>query len=158
MSSHRIVIVSALVLLIGGCSMLPKSLTSGGHEPAAAAPGVPTAVTGAGPMPPAPVQSSGVKVYPGTGVFLNAKPIAPPPPPGPEEVSLNFESADVREVAKAILGDYLKESYTVHPAVTGTVTFRTVKPIPLKDLLPTLEMLVRQNNAAVVREEGFYKI
>jgi general secretion pathway protein D len=42
--------------------------------------------------------------------------------------------------------------------VAGTVTFRTVKPIPMKDLLPTLEMLLRQNNAAVVREEGVYKI
>ncbi len=61
-------------------------------------------------------------------------------------------------MAKVILGDYLKESYTVHPAVSGTVTFRTVKPIALRDLLPTLEMLLRQNNAAAVREEGLYKI
>jgi len=28
----------------------------------------------------------------------------------------------------------------------------------MKDLLPTLEMLLRQNNAAVVREEGIYKV
>src|SRR5258706_15923661 len=85
---------------------------------------------------------------------------APPLPvqPQPEEASLNFEGLDVREVAKVILGDYLKESYTVHPAVSGTVTFRTVKPIALKDLLPTLEMLLRQNNAAAVREDGLYKI
>ena len=64
----------------------------------------------------------------------------------------------MREVAKVILGDYLKESYTVHPAVTGTVTFRTIKPIPSRELLPTLEMLLRQNAAAVVIEEGIYKI
>jgi general secretion pathway protein D len=98
------------------------------------------------------------KVYSGTGVFVNPKPAAPPAPPGPEEASLNFEALDVREVAKVILGDYLKQSYTVHPQVQGTVTFRTVKPIPMKDLLATLEMLLRQNNAAVVREEGVYKI
>jgi general secretion pathway protein D len=61
-------------------------------------------------------------------------------------------------VAKVILGDYLKQSYTVHPGVAGTVTFRTVRPIARKDLLPTLEMLLRQNNAAVVQEEGVYKI
>jgi general secretion pathway protein D len=99
------------------------------------------------------------KFYPGTGRF-----VAPPPlagttePSSPQEASLNFEAADVREVAKVILADYLKESYTIHPAVTGTVTFRTVRPIAIKDLLPTLEMLLRQNNAAVVREEGLYKI
>src|SRR5206468_61289 len=96
--------------------------------------------------------------YSGSGVFVNTKPGAPPAKPGPEEASLNFEALDVREVAKVILGDYLKESYTVHPAVTGTVTFRTIRPIPMKDLLPTLEMLLRQNNAAVVHEEGIYKI
>lgn len=98
------------------------------------------------------------KLYPGTGSFLAQKPPGPTPLPSPEEASLNFEALDVREVAKVILGDYLKQSYTVHPAVTGTVTFRTVRPIGIKDLLPTLEMLLRQNNAAVVFEEGIYKI
>lgn len=98
------------------------------------------------------------KVYQGSGMFINPRPADRTPPPGPEEASLNFEGLDVREVAKVILGDYLKQSYTVHPAVAGTVTFRTIKPIAMRDLLPTLEMLLRQNNAAVVREEGIYKI
>jgi type II secretory pathway component GspD/PulD (secretin) len=89
---------------------------------------------------------------------VNPRPRCPPAPASPQEASLNFEALDVREVAKVILGDYLKQSYTVHPAVTGTVTFRTVGPIAMKDLLPTLEMLLRQNSAAVVREEGIYKI
>jgi general secretion pathway protein D len=110
------------------------------------------------PAPAAQAQPSGVKTYPGTGVFVNQKPLPEQPKAGPEEASLNFEALDVREVAKVILGDYLKESYTVHPGVSGTVTFRTIRPIPRKDLLPTLEMLLRQNNAAVVREEGVYKI
>lgn len=160
MSRHRIVSLCALVLLIGGCSMLPQSLRTPEHGATATTPAAPVAVTGAGPMlPPAtPAQVSGAKTYPGTGLFLNMKPIPAQAPAGPEEASLNFESADVREVAKVILGDYLKESYTVHPAVSGTVTFRTVKPIALKDLLPTLEMLLRQNNAAAVREDGLYKI
>src|SRR4030095_9574172 len=94
----------------------------------------------------------------GPGRCVNEKPPAPPAPPAPEEASLNFEGLDIREVAKVILGDYLKASYTVHPQVSGTVTFRTVRPIPMKELLPTLEMLLRQNNAAVVLEEGVYKI
>src|SRR5207253_5950296 len=113
-----------------------------------------------GPRAPAPMaeNTSHAKIFPGTGVFVNPKPAPAAPAPGPEEASLNFESLDIREVAKVILGDYLKESYTVHPAVTGTVTFRTIRPIPMKDLLPTLEMLLRQNNAAVVQEEGVYKI
>jgi general secretion pathway protein D len=173
----------AFGFLTASCNMLPKV----GGEPAAEPPPVtaaapaPTATAGAPPpgmpktlLPPGPLNKPGatppagaaapadagqsVRTYPGTGVFINQKPPTPPRPAGPEEASLNFEGLDVREVAKVILGDYLRESYTVHPAVAGTVTFRTIKPIPLRDLLPTLEMLLRQNGAAVVREEGVYKI
>ncbi len=171
-------LVALLALLqAAGCGMLPKvgdapappvearsefGPAPGAPRPPGAAPGMPTnllpPVAGAAPTLPPGEGQAPAKTYPGTGVFVNQKPLAPPRPAGPEEASLNFEGLDVREVAKVILGDYLRESYTVHPAVAGTVTFRTIKPIPLKDLLPTLEMLLRQNGAAVVREEGVYKI
>jgi len=149
----------ASAFLLSSCqSLLPPSLRH--LEDPVVMPDRPTT----GPVTP-PVEKSAAndttmapKTFSGTGIFVNPKPAAPPAAPGPEEASLNFEALDVREVSKVILGDYLKQSYTVHPAVTGTVTFRTVKPIPMKDLLPTLEMLLRQNNAAVVREEGVYKI
>jgi general secretion pathway protein D len=154
---------AAVLLAASSCSVLPPSL----RGKAETAP-VPQAQFGPAPAPAgnAAAMQAGAgreanaeaKVYKGTGNFLNAKPAPGATPPGPEEASLNFEALDVREVAKVILGDYLKQSYTVHPGVQGTVTFRTIKPIPLKDLLPTLEMLLRQNNAAVVREEGIYKI
>src|SRR5687768_3651011 len=143
--------------MAASCSVLPPSMRTEAPKPAP-----PVTPAAAGPAKPADVAAADApqrpRMFPGTGVFVNPKPPAPAPKPGPEEASLNFEGLDVREVAKVILGDYLKESYTVHPAVAGTVTFRTIRPIPLRDLLPTLEMLLRQNNAAVVREEGIYKI
>src|SRR5689334_13474722 len=154
-----------VLLALSACSMLPPSM----REKAAAEP-APAEATAKRPQadfgphvavinPPAQNdQHSEAKIYKGTGSFLSTKPAPAPAPAGPEEASLNFEALDVREVAKVILGDYLKQSYTVLPLVQGTVTFRTIKPIPLKDLLPTLEMLLRQNNAAVVKEEGIYKI
>ncbi|HEX6635718.1 MAG TPA: type II secretion system secretin GspD [Usitatibacter sp.] len=154
-----------VLLAAASCSVLPPSMKEkpDAASPAFARPKGPQADFG--PSREVPPASGGgatsqptAKVYKGTGEFLNPRPPAPAAPPGPEEASLNFEALDVREVAKVILGDYLKQSYTVHPAVQGTVTFRTVKPIPLKDLLPTLEMLLRQNNAAVVKEEGIYKV
>jgi general secretion pathway protein D len=150
-------------LLLASCSLLPPSLRNQDAKPAAPAVAAGDVVQ-FGPLRPAPPgpqpanPPAVAKVYGGTGTFVNTKPRAPTPPAGPEEASLNFEGLDIREVAKVILGDYLKFSYTVHPAVAGTVTFRTVRPIPMKDLLPTLEMLLRQNNAAVVNEEGIYKI
>ncbi len=143
-----------------GFGPAPGANRSAGEPSRATSSGMPTNLLppAAGARPPAAEGQAPAKTYPGTGVFINQKPPAPPRPAGPEEASLNFEGLDVREVAKVILGDYLRESYTVHPAVAGTVTFRTIKPIPLKDLLPTLEMLLRQNGAAVVREEGVHKI
>ncbi len=156
----------ACLLLASACSALPPSLRekpAGVVAPAAqpsAAAKVPF-----GPLPPPPGAATGAqeqpaqpRVFKGTGNFVNPRPPVPPNPPGPEEASLNFEALDIREVAKVILGDYLKKSYTVHPQVQGTVTFRTVRPIPIRDLLPTLEMLLRQNGAAAIEENGIYKI
>ena len=151
----------AVAIAVSSCSVLPPSLRSAPAEQPAAVVMTPQEVAAAAGHKPAPapaVPTAEARIFPGSGNFVRQGPIAPPVPPGPEEASLNFESLDVREVAKVILGDYLKQSYTVHPGVTGSVTFRTVRPISMRDLLPTLEMLLRQNNASVVLEEGIYKI
>jgi len=155
MKPLKIPATAALIpIVLGACSLLPPGLRKeeADKQAAAVAPPATPAVT---PPGSTPLES---KVFPGTGNFVKATPPKPGVAPGPEEASLNFEAADIREVAKVILGDYLKVSYTVAPAVTGTVTFRTVKAIALRDLLPTLELLLRQNNAAVVIEEGLYKV
>jgi general secretion pathway protein D len=162
-SRAHVCLLAVTMLFLASCSLLPPSMRKQEAAPEkVAAEQVPFGPQSGGNaqviQPPAETPRAEAKVFKGTGVFLNTKPPAPPAPPGPEEASLNFESLDVREVAKVILGDYLKQSYTVHPAVQGTITFRTVRPIPMKDLLPTLEMLLRQNNAAVVREAGIYKV
>ena len=153
-------VIAFAALALSSCSLLPPSLQKQSQADAApvaaAEPAVPPPPAYEPPPPGEP--PSEIKLYKGTGMFVSPVPLRPAGPAGPQEASLNFEALDVREVAKVILGDYLKETYTVHPSVQGTVTFRTLRPLPLKDLLPTLEMLLRQNGAAVVREEGVYKI
>jgi general secretion pathway protein D len=156
--THVRVAAMFLALTVASCSLMP-----GTQPPAAegAKPGEfgPLAPKDSGPAPElAAAIVEKPRVFPGTGTFVNTRPATPQPPAGPEEASLNFEALDVRSAAKVILGDYLRESYTVHPGVTGTVTFRTIKPIPRSALLPTLEMLLRQNNAAVVKEDGIFKV
>jgi general secretion pathway protein D len=161
------VTILATALALASCSLLPPSMRgeaaatpADAKKDAAAAAPAPAAPPAARPAidtatTAAPAET---RLYKGTGSFINQKPPMPVPPSTVQEASLNFEALDIREVAKVILGDYMKESYTVHPAVTGTVTFRTIRPIAMRDLLPTLEMLLRQNGAAVVREDGIYKI
>jgi general secretion pathway protein D len=157
------ILAAGAFLAVSACTLLPPSLRHGEidkplPEPAqtvaAAAAARDEAAKGGTPGG----VDTGLRLYPGTGRLVGNPAQKPDAGKAPEEASLNFEAADIREVAKVILADYLKESYTIHPAVTGTVTFRTVRPIAMKDLLPTLEMLLRQNNAAVVREEGLYKV
>ncbi len=120
----------------------------------------------AGPQPgekPAQAAAPGTAskealVHVGTGNFVKQSPVAPQTPAGPEEIYLNFEATDIRAIVQSILGDHLRESFTIHPQTTGSATIRFSKPVSRKDLIPILEMLLRQNGQVMVREEGLYKI
>jgi general secretion pathway protein D len=149
----------ALALVVSSCSLLPGAKPDApGEAPPANEARAEQAPAPAAAAPKATAVMDQPRVFPGTGTFVNTAPPKADRKAGPEDASLNFEALDVRSAAKVILGDYLRESYTVHPGVNGTVTFRTIKPIPKSALLPTLEMLLRQNNAAVVKEDGIFKV
>lgn len=77
---------------------------------------------------------------------------------GKGEYSLNFDDADLGEVAKVILSDIMGKNYTISPQVTGKVTLQTSKPLTKEELLPTLDMLLAVNNAALVTQAGMYLI
>ena len=112
----QLVLSAAAAAFATSCSLLPPSLRGTADQPAAPTPATNSlAATAAKLEPPVKVEESVAKVYPGNGNFVNMKPYKAAEPAGPEEASLNFEALDVREVAKVILGDYLKQSYTVHP-------------------------------------------
>jgi general secretion pathway protein D len=76
---------------------------------------------------------------------------------GPD-VTLNFDNTDIREVVKIILGDVLEVSYTLSPAVQGTASLVTARPISRDVLLPTLETLLRMNNAALIDRGNTYEV
>ena len=74
------------------------------------------------------------------------------------DIVLNFENSDIREVVKTILGDLLGVNYMVDPAVSGTVTLSTSRPIGTAQLLPTLEVLLRMNSAVLRKAAGIYSV
>ena len=99
-------------------------------------------------------------ILPGTGNFIDQRTAARPAPAGPTapgEVTLNFEEADIRDVVKVVF-DTLKENYTIDPRVQGAVTVQTSRPLTKDLLLPTLETLLRTNDAVLVRDGGIYRI
>lgn len=73
-------------------------------------------------------------------------------------VELNFENADIQEVAKSILGDVLGLNFLIDPRVQGTVTLASVGSIPRRDLLTVFESALRASNAAVMRDGKILKI
>jgi len=73
-------------------------------------------------------------------------------------VEMNFEGADIKTVAKTLLGDVLKLNVVVDPRVQGNVTLASAAAIPRKDVLPAFESVLRMSNAAVVHEGNLVKI
>lgn len=91
-------------------------------------------------------------------IATKTAPLAGEKSAGKGEYSLNFDDADLGEVAKVILSDILGKNYTLSPQVTGKVTLQTTKPLTKEELLPTLEMLLSVNNAALVTQGDMYLI
>lgn len=151
-----------IVMFLSACAVLQR----GPDSPPSAAPAKNVAAAAnlmpgpqaSGTTPEVQARAKDTLVVSGTGNFVKPTPPQPSVPSGPEEFSLNFEATDIRAIVQSIMGDYLRESFTIHPATTGTGTIRLSKPVSRKDLIPILEMMLRQNGQIMLREEGLYKI
>ncbi len=133
------------------------------HTPPAAVPGATAAAT-----PPAagttasgtPPEEPGSEIVRGTGELVGR------PVPHASQgtvtddggITLNFVNADVRDVAKAVFGDFLNENYSIGAGVQGTITVQTSKPLSRAEILPVFEQILRMNGLAVVKNSGVYKI
>ncbi|HYN79174.1 MAG TPA: secretin N-terminal domain-containing protein, partial [Lamprocystis sp. (in: g-proteobacteria)] len=93
----------------------------------------------------------------GTGTFVRRM-TGPSVDTTPGDVTLNFDGTDIREVVKVILGDLLQVNYILSPAVQGVASLQTGRPLRREHLIPTLETLLRMNNAAIVYKGGGYEV
>ena len=75
-----------------------------------------------------------------------------------ESVSLNFADTDVRAASDQVLGGILGVTYAIDPAVHGTVTFKSAKPIAADQVLPVFETLLSQVGATLVRSGDVYRV
>ena len=73
-------------------------------------------------------------------------------------IVLNFDGADIRDVAKAVLGDQLHVSYTIDPAVKGTVILHTATAMPREQLIPALSDAFKIAGVALVAQKSGYEI
>ena len=152
-------------ILLSGCERIHPDIVKGytvGESQRAAAEAeargdaVPRSVGQATPeREPRPAQF----YQPGTGVFVGQpQSQSPATIQGGGNITLNFENTNLREVVKVILGDLLNANYSIDPGVQGAVTLQTSEPLSRKDLIPTLELLLRMNGAALVPQTGLYNV
>lgn len=95
---------------------------------------------------------------PGNNRFARFQPIADAKVQGDGDIRLNFQNASLLEVVKVILGDMLKLTYVVDTNVQGTVSMQTTNALQREDLIPTLELMLRMNNAALITEANIYRV
>lgn len=79
-------------------------------------------------------------------------------PRGNNQFDLNFQNAEVGAVAKVLMGDLLKVSYSLDARVQGTINLTSGRPVPKADLMPLFESTLKLVNAQIVNEGGVYKI
>ncbi len=154
---------------VGACSLaseqlsLPKPIGS-------ASPGSPIGAAGHRPgvllSDPADAATAEARVFKGSGVFTGEAgatgqtrgPVSAVASEGAAGVTLNLAGASAAEAAKAILGDILKVNYTVSEKVQAKVTMNTPEPVSKDALLGIFESLLRSEGAALVVDNGLYKI
>ncbi|HZZ90150.1 MAG TPA: type II secretion system secretin GspD [Caulobacteraceae bacterium] len=130
---NRIARTAVVAAFLGPCFALPWSSAAAQDGSATGQHVSTTIVRGATPVPPGPAVSHDER----TG-----------------DVRLNFPAVDLRDLAKAVLGDILGKRYAVAPGVAGSVTLVTDHPIPRADILFAFENALRASNFALVRQEG----
>ena len=73
-----------------------------------------------------------------------------------KEVSLNFESTDIKDIIITFC-DLLKIDYILDPGISGKITLQTFKKAKVKDLFNILEKILILNNLTVIKTGNFYR-
>ncbi len=139
---------SCLALLLAGCA------TTATRKPVPLPP-VASAETFLGTEPES--QDTGVTIIGGEGNVPSA-PIQSRDATKPGDIRLNFPSADVRVVAKAVLGDLLRVPFTIAPGTGGSVTLVTPGPIARSSVLGVFENALKGASLALVPQNGGFTI
>ena len=124
-------------------------------------PQVPPGDQGAGAATSPFGSPGGARVYPGNDQLVKPG-VGPRPDPvlaQGDRVSLNFENVTVSSLAAALLGDLLKVSYTIDAGADTTVSLRTRKALPRKQVLDVLDTVLLPHDLAIVRDAaGVYHV
>lgn len=147
-------------LLLGGCANQTAQSDITKQTVALEKPSVPPAPAPPAPQPELQPAPQTAEIFPGNGRLLgtSAGQDSRTDVTDDDEITLNFVNVDIRDVAKAVLGDFLNENYMVAANVQGNVTIQTSAPLARADVLPLLEQSLRLNGLALIKSNGLYNI
>jgi general secretion pathway protein D len=97
-------------------------------------------------------------IIPGTGALSAPAPVTRVDVGASGDVTFNFVNADVRDVAREILGNQLHVTYTVDAKVQAAITAQSGSPVPHDKVLSVLETVLRASGLDLVEANGVYRI
>jgi len=160
-TTHRFVVAPLVVALgFSGCEYMGPAATKP-SLPANLAIDTKRPEAETAPIQTEPLEAEAPKppeYYPPTGHLIGAGAPAEKRPSKEGKYTLNFDDAELGEVAKVILGDMLRVNYVLSPKVAGKVSLQTARPLTDDELIPTLEMLLKMNGAVLLRDKALYRI
>ena len=149
------------VLLLGACATAPQgpSTTSDAASVVTPESGDAKAIIAQPSDTSPPARDDEDRVVLGTGEFVQGA-------RGPQRaiyadgdgVTLKFERADLSEFLRVVFDTILKENYIIDPAVTGSVTLHTTRPVTQAAVLPIVESVLQLNGAALLFDDGVYRV
>lgn len=153
-------VTAALCLALAGCSTddAPAPLPAAQAAQTAPPAEPPSATADPTPLPGANGEAK-FEIFRGSGAFTQTARRADTTTVGEQgDITLNFVNTDIKDVVKAVLGDYLKLNYEIASNVQGAVTIQTSQPLQRSQVLPALEQALRLNGMTVVESHGIYKV
>lgn len=171
---HRVVTVAAglVCLVLASCTVeqqraaspLPPAQAAAAPSPTYQPPGAAASVAQR-PVTQAATPPKIAEIYPGrdgqrraVGAPQAAGGPAAPAAQAPGDITLNFEDADIRQVAQAVLRDVLGVNYVIDPDVRGSATIRTARPLNRDQVLPLLQSALQSNGAGLFTQNGIYRV
>ncbi len=75
-----------------------------------------------------------------------------------DAAAFNFSDESIQAVARAVLGEMLKQRYTIAPGVQGTVTLISPNPIPPEEALRLMERALITNGLRLIYSNSSFQI
>lgn len=161
----RILIILCTALALASCEMLAKPSSKGSLFEPIEMPAAQATWAEGRPQNGAPIvlpesDLDEPQLFPGTNEYLKrpADDTRATEVGSDGDIVLNFENIPLRDVVQDILGRVLGVNYLFDPRVEGTVNLRTTKPLARAAVMPTLELILRQNGAALVEYDGMFRV